>query len=247
MPRFPIRLSIVASAAALVAGAWPTPASRAEPATRPVYNATAGDTAYDYAKWSSFWSFRPIVQPPIPAKTTNPIDAFVDAKLKEKGLPPAPEADRATLIRRATFDLTGLPPTVEEVRAFLADHSPDAYEKLIDRLLASPHYGERWGRHWLDVARYVPGRISYPGTKGTAPDSHFRDYVVRSFNADKPYDRFVTEQLAGDLLPPAKDRKTYFDQIVAPAFLSLGPWFDMDTDPNRLRLEMVDEQINTTT
>ena len=121
--------------------------------------------------------------------------------LRHAGLQPGPEADKVTLIRRATFDATGLPPTPQEIRAFLADQSADAYEKLIDRLLASPHYGERWGRHWLDVARYVQGRITFPGVKHTAGDQAYRDYVVRSFNDDKPYDRFVIEQLAGDLLP----------------------------------------------
>ena len=99
---------------------------------------------------------------PIPAWVRNPIDAFVLAHLEAKGIAPAPEADKATLIRRATYDLLGLPPTAQELRNFLADKSPDAYEKLIDRLLASPHYGEKWGRHWLDVARYTPGRISFP-------------------------------------------------------------------------------------
>jgi hypothetical protein len=195
--------------------------------------------------------FQPIHKPALPkVKNTrwprNPIDLFILAKLEEKGLTPAPEADRYTLIRRLTFDLTGLPPTPEEIRAFLADKSPDAYENLVDRLLASPHYGERWGRHWLDVARYVQGRITFPGVSRSAGDQHYRDYVVRAFNNDKPYDRFVTEQLAGDLLPPAVDRQDYFDQIIAPAFLSIGAWFDMETDPNRLRLEMIDEQINTT-
>jgi hypothetical protein len=176
----------------------------------------------------------------------NPIDAFVLAHLEERGIAPAPQADKATLIRRATYDLLGLPPTAQELRSFLADTSPDAYDKLVDRLLASPHYGEKWGRHWLDVARYTPGRVSFPGVKHTAGDSQYRDYVVRSFNQDKPYDRFITEQLAGDLLPPAEQRQQEYDQIIAPAFLSIGPWFDMCTDPNRLRLEMVDDMINVT-
>ena len=138
----------------------------------------------------------------------NPIDAFVLAHLESRGITPAPQADKATLIRRATFDLLGLPPTAQELRSFLADASPEAYEKLIDRLLASPHSGEKWGRHWLDVARYTPGRVSFPGVKHTAGDSQYRDYVVRAFNEDKPYDRFVTEQLAGDLLRlPAAERQ----------------------------------------
>jgi hypothetical protein len=205
---------------------------------------------YDWEKWREFWAFKPVVKREVP-KTSDPswvrtpVDAFVLARLEKEGLKPAPEADKDTLIRRLTFDLTGLPPTPEEIRAFRADKSPHAYEKLVERLLASPHYGERWGRHWLDVARYAPGRINFPGVKNTRGDQAYRDYVVRAFNTDKPYDRFVTEQLAGDLLPPTADKQQYFDQITAPAFLSIGAWFDMETDPNRLRLEMVDEQVNT--
>jgi hypothetical protein len=199
----------------------------------------------------SFWSFQPVQRPAPPEVSDrqwvrNPIDLFVLAKLEREGLKPAPEADKLTLIRRATFDATGLPPTPQEVRAFLADKSADAYEKLVDRLLASPHYGERWGRHWLDVARYVQSRITFAGIKNTLGDSAYRDYVVRAFNNDKPYNRFVTEQLAGDLLPPAKDPQQQFDQVIAPAFLSIGPWFDQCTDPNRLKLEMVDDMINVT-
>ncbi len=176
----------------------------------------------------------------------NPIDRFILSRLEAEGLHPAPEADKRTLIRRATFDLLGLPPRPEEIRAFLADPAPDAYERLIDRLLASPHYGERWGRHWLDIARYVPGRISFTGIRHTSGDQPYRDYVVRAFNEDKPYDRFVTEQLAGDLLPPYADRVREMDRITAPAFLSIGAWFDQETDPNRLRLEMVDDMVSTT-
>ncbi|MDB5299042.1 MAG: Planctomycete cytochrome [Phycisphaerales bacterium] len=223
---------------------------------RPVYAESQPTPAqspapYDWHKWKQFWSFRPLQKPDVPvvkdAKwVRNPIDAFVLAHLEAKGLHPAPEADKATLFRRLTYDLTGLPPTPAELRAFLADASPDAYEKQVDRLLASPHYGEKWGRHWLDVARYTPGRVTFPGVKHTAGDSHYRDYVVRAFNTDKPYDRFITEQLAGDLLPPSQDRQQEYDQIAAPAFLSIGPWFDQCTDPNRLRLEMVDDMINAT-
>jgi hypothetical protein len=219
---------------------------------KPPTSSPAHTDAYDWKKWSQFWSFQPVRKPPLPTvKNTawprNPIDLFVLSKLEQNNLAPAPEADRVTLIRRLTFDLLGLPPTPEEIRAFVADTSPDAYEKLVDRLLASPHYGEKWGRHWLDVARYVQGRITFPGVKHTDGDQHYRDYVVRAFNTDKPYDQFLTEQLAGDLLPPSSDQQQYFDQITAPAFLSIGAWFDMETDPNRLRMEMIDEQINTTT
>jgi hypothetical protein len=198
-----------------------------------------------------FWSFAPVRRAALPevgdrSWVRNGIDSFVLAKLENQGLKPAPEADKLTLIRRATFDATGLPPTPQEIRAFLADQSSDAYEKLIDRLLASPHYGERWGRHWLDVARYVQNRVTFPGVKNTLGDSAYRDYVVRAFNNDKPYDRFVTEQVAGDLLLPSKDSQQQFDQAIAPAFLSIGPWFDQCTDPNRLKLEMVDDMINVT-
>ncbi len=226
-----------------------TPA-RAGVATEPGAAASAG--GYDWAKWKAFWSFKPVERPAPPAVrdaawVRNPVDAFVLAKLEAEGLTPAAEAERAVLIRRLTFDLTGLPPLPDEVRAFQRDKSPDAYEKLVDRLLASPHYGERWGRHWLDVARYVPGRVSFPGIKDTAGDAAYRDYVVRALNKDKPFDAFLVEQLAGDLLPPAAERERHFDQITAPAFLSIGAWFDQCTDPNRLRLEMIDEMVNATT
>src|SRR5438067_7739799 len=162
-------------------------------------SAGAAAGPYDWATWRQFWSFKPVQRPVPPAVrrqdwVRNPVDRFVLARLEAEGLAPATEADRLTLIRRVTFDLTGLPPTPEEIRAFERDKSPGAYEKLVDRLLASPHYGEHWGRHWLDVARYVPGRISFPGVKNTRGDAHYRDYVVRAFNDDKPYDRFVTEK-----------------------------------------------------
>jgi Protein of unknown function (DUF1553)/Protein of unknown function (DUF1549) len=154
-----------------------------------------------------FWSFQPVKsQVPPGAKdgqwAHTPIDRFILARLEAKGLHPNPPADRVTLIRRATFDLTGLPPTPEEVGAFLADHSPDAWNKVIDRLLASPRYGERWGRHWLDLARYAESE----GFKAdeTRPNAwRYRDYVIDSLNQDKPYDRFVQEQIAGDELWPA--------------------------------------------
>src|SRR5207253_817349 len=132
---------------------------------------------------------------------SNPIDAFVRAKLREKGLAPAPEADRRTLIRRVTFDLTGLPPTPGEVEAFEQDTSADAYEKVVDRLLASPHYGERWARHWMDAAHFAE-------THGHDQDRvrpnawRYRDYLIAAFNADTPYARFVQEQLAADVLLP---------------------------------------------
>lgn len=157
----------------------------------------------------SHWAFQPIEKPAVPRidepplAGANPVDAFVARKLEENGLRFSAEADRVTLIRRATFDLLGLPPTPEEVQAFLEDDSPDAYVRLIDRLLESPHYGERWGRHWLDVAGYADSE-GYTDDDPVRPDAWmYRDYVIRSFNDDKPWDWFITEQLAGDELARA--------------------------------------------
>ena len=147
-----------------------------------------------------WWSLRPVARPAAPA-AGNPLDAFIRAKLTDSRLSPSPPADRRTLIRRVTFDLTGLPPTPEEVSAFLADTSPDAYEKVVDRLLASPHHGERWARHWLDVVRY--GETDGFERNTVRPNAWpYRDWVIRSLNADLPYDEFARLQLAGDVLRP---------------------------------------------
>ncbi len=184
-------------------------------ATRP-----AASTGEDAAQ---FWSVQPVQRPVPPSvgKTAwvrNPIDAFVLAKLEEKGLSPAPEADRRTLIRRLYFDLLGLPPAPRDVSAFVADPSPDAYEKLVDRLLASPHYGEHWARHWLDVAHYAD-------THGFERDQRrdhawpYRDYVIWALNSDERYDQFLREQIAGDVLTPNDP-----DAIIATGFLAAGPW-----------------------
>lgn len=173
---------------------------------------------------TAFWSLRPRTQPAIPqldaegdqAWCRNPIDNFILARLRAEGLGPSPEADRRTLIRRLAFDLTGLPPTPEQVAAFVNDLAPDAYTRLVDRLLDSPAYGERWGQHWLDVVRFAE-------TEGFEYDRHrpgawrFRDYVINALNDDKPYDRFVTEQLAGDELEPENH-----ELLVAAGFQRLG-------------------------
>jgi hypothetical protein len=154
-----------------------------------------------------WWSLRPVNRPAIPrvqdpAQIRTPLDAFILARLDAAGLKPAPEADRATLVRRLSFDLIGLPPTPEEVESFLADRAPGAYERLVDRLLASPHYGERWGRHWLDVVRFGESH-GYEMNQPRPNAWPYRDYVIRSLNQDSPYPRFVAEQLAGDALPDA--------------------------------------------
>ena len=164
------------------------------------------------------WSLRPLVLPVVPNNELNPIDAFVNTKLAEAGLASSPEADRRTLIRRLSYDLIGLPPTPEEIDAFVSDESSGSLDSLVDRLLATPQYGERWGRHWLDVARYSESQgFEYDRLRDNA--WHYRDYVIKSFNDDKPYDRFVTEQIAGDVLEPVTT-----EGIVATSLLVCGPW-----------------------
>ncbi|MFK7777087.1 MAG: DUF1549 domain-containing protein, partial [Gimesia sp.] len=153
----------------------------------------------DLAKEREFWSFQPVKKPSIPdvknrAWVKNPIDQFVLHKLEQSKMTPAKPADKRTLIRRTTFDVTGLPPTPQEIEDFLNDNSPQAFEKVVDRLLASPHYGEHWGRHWLDIARYADSNgLDENVAYGTA--WKYRDYVVNAFNKDKPYDLFLKEQL----------------------------------------------------
>jgi hypothetical protein len=171
------------------------------------------------------WAFQRPQRPPVPtapagraAWVRNPVDAFVLAKQQEQGLSPSPEADRRALVRRLSFDLTGLPPAPAEVKEFIEDASADAYEKLVERLLASPGYGERWARHWLDVVHYGESH-GYDKDKPRPNAWPYRDYVIRSFNGDKPYARFVREQLAGDVLYPGTP-----DGIVATGFIAAGPW-----------------------
>ena len=161
---------------------------------------------------STWWAFRKVQRPAVPQPkdatlARNPIDAFILARLKEKGLKPAPPADKRTLLRRAYFDLIGLPPTPEQVERFLEDSSPDAFERVVEELLASPQYGERWARHWLDVVRYADST----GFEADLPYLNawrYRDYVIKSFNDDKPYDRFVQEQIAADELWPDDQANT---------------------------------------
>ena len=202
----------------------------------------------DLAEEREFWSFQPISDPPPPAvkKTAWPrdeLDRFILARLEAEGLTPAPPADKRILIRRATFDLTGLPPTVAEIDAFLADDSPDAYKTVINRLLASPAYGERWGRHWLDVARYADSNgLDENVAYGNA--WRYRDYVVDAFNNDKPYNEFVMEQLAGDLLP-ADGRAERHEQLTATGFLVLGPKLLAEPDKKKMEMDIIDEQIDT--
>ena len=167
------------------------------------------------AKVEGHWAFQQIKRPAPPASASHPVDNFVLAELVKQGLRPSPEADRVTLIRRLSFDLVGLPPTPEEVDAFVNDRSPDAYDKLMDRLLVSPHYGERMAMLWLDLVRYADS-VGYHGDQVVSV-SPYRDWVIRAFNANMRFDRFTTEQLAGDLLPNPTP-----DQIVAAGYNRLG-------------------------
>jgi mono/diheme cytochrome c family protein len=179
---------------------------------------------YRRYKPDDLWAYRPISRPEVPwgeladDATRHPIDAFLQRRLNEAGLQPAPPADRRALLRRVTYDLTGLPPTPEQTEAFLTDDSPDAYARLIERLLESPRYGEQWARHWLDVTRY--GDTSGFSRDDPRPNAwRYRDYVIRAFNDDKPFDRFILEQLAGDELDSNDP-----ELLIAAGYLRMGPW-----------------------
>ena len=202
------------------------------------------------AEQKAFWAFQSVKDPAVP-KVKNaswvktPVDAFILAKLEEKGLKPAPPASKTALLRRATFDVTGLPPTEREIDDFLADKSPKAFDKVVDRLLASPRYGERWGRHWLDVARYAD-------STGNDEDHRYpyawryRDYAIAAFNNDMPYDQFVREQIAGDLLPPGKNEKFNARGVVATGFLALGAKALAQVDKKKMLYDVWDEQVDVT-
>ncbi len=193
------------------------------------------------------WSFQPLAHtspPPVhnPAWCRNSIDQFILARLESAHLQPSPQADKATLLRRASFDLTGLPPSEDDLHAFLADDSPRAWEQVVDRLLASPQYGERWGRHWLDLARYAD-TCGFHNDLDRPHAWRYRDYVIDSFNADKPYQRFVAEQLAGDEVTDA-DELT----LVATGFCRNGPSNDdnMGVDREQYRMDQLDDVVSTT-
>lgn len=202
------------------------------------------------AEEKGFWAYQPVKDAAPPSVKdeswiTSPIDRFVLQPLEANGFKPAPQADKRTLLRRVTFDLTGLPPTPDEVAAFLNDDSPQAYENVVNRLLESPHYGERWARHWLDVVRYA---------ESTANDANavmrfawrYRNYVIDAFNRELPYDQFLIEQLAGDLLPPTDSVETNTRRIIATGYLMVGPKALAETDKEQSRLDIVDDQIDVT-
>jgi hypothetical protein len=196
------------------------------------------------------WAWRP-VRPQAPPAVKDagwprgPVDRFLLARLEEKGLAPAPDTDRRTLLRRLSFDLIGLPPTEEEVEAFVGDPSPRAVEKVVDRLLASPHFGERWGRHWLDLVRYAESRgheFDY-----TAPNAHhYRDWVIRALNLDLPYDQFVTEQIAGDLLPEPRRHPTegFNESVLGTGFWFLGEELHSPVDVRQDQADRYDNMVD---
>ena len=201
------------------------------------------------AETKKFWSFQPVRNPAIPklhlgkkTKTApkSPIDALILAKLERAKLTPAPLASKVALLRRATYDLTGLPPTPQEVTTFLNDKSPNAYPKLIDRLLTSPHYGEKWARNWMDLVRYAETN-SFERDDPKPFAWKYRDYLIQAFNEDKPYSQFLTEQLAGDELPNPTPQ-----QIIATGYYRLGQWDDEPADPEQARYDELDDVVATT-
>jgi len=218
----------------VASAAWAALAvSAAEPSTRPVPAAAAASIPSALSA-PSHWAFQPVRDPAPPQVVDagwcrTPLDRFILATLERQGRKPAPEADRRTWLRRATFDLTGLAPTVEEIDAFERDASPEAFDRVIDRLLASPRHGERWGRHWLDVVRYAD-------TAGETADYpvpvawRYRNYVIDAFNADKPYFDFVQEQVAGDLLARQGPRERYAERVAATGFLAISRRFGFDSE-----------------
>ena len=218
----------------------PAPAIAADKPRSPLTDAQRG-----------FWAFQPVKRGTIPAvratsRARSPVDRFLLAALENHGLAPAAPADRRTLLRRATFDLTGLPPAPAEIDAFLADQSPEAFARVVDRLLASPRYGERWGRHWLDVVRYADARdlIQLPAESDFREAWRYRDWVVASFNRDLSYQEFVREQVAGDLLPPSRPGGINKDGLVATGFLAIADFVPGDVDKNQMIADYVNDQID---
>ena len=214
---------------------WPDASGTRAAATGSSFKVTDKDRA--------FWSFQPVREYPLPAVrdadwAQSSIDHFVLAKLEEKGLHPVAPADKRTLIRRATFDLIGLPPTPDEIDAFLGDESPQAFAKVVGRLLSSPHYGERWARHWLDVARYGEDQAHTFQSRKYPDGFRYRDWVIKSFNNDRPYDRFVMEQIAGDLL----DGPDRIDRLAATGYFGLGPVYY-----GRATADELDDRVDTLT
>jgi hypothetical protein len=222
----------------------------AAPADTPAAGTPQPEKDFDLASRLKHWSYQPVttVQPPAVTDASwprTPIDAFILARLESAGLRPAPPADQRTLMRRVSYDLIGLPPTPAELEAFLADTSPDAYERAVERLLASPHYGERWGRHWLDLVRYAE-TLGHEFDYELFNAWRYRDYVVRALNADLPYDQFVIEHVAGDLLPQPRRHPTagWNESILGTGFFWLGEGKHSPVDIRQEQTDKIDNQID---
>jgi hypothetical protein len=229
-----------------VAAGAPWPSSPARSKTTDGFESTSAQR-----RW---WAFQPVRSEPPPARSgpwpvENAIDQFLQEAWPSNGVAPASPADRRTWIRRATFDLTGLPPTPGEIDSFLADDSPLAFARVVDRLLASPAYGQRWARHWLDVARYADYYDANPTTRTASCELteawRYRDWVVDSLNGDLPFDQFIVHQIAGDLLPAPDGAEVYPAGLIATTFLSNGVWDRGDADKEKIVSDMVDDQIDT--
>ena len=197
------------------------------------------------------WAFEPINRPAFPnirdvSWVTNELDCFIRSKQEALDLIPAPQADKRSLIRRITFDLTGLPPSPDEIQEFLDDASPATYEKLVDRLLSSPNYGQRWGRHWLDVVRYADARdlIQLPIESDFREAWRYRDWVVSAWNRDLPYDEFITQQLAGDLQQPADPSEIDAEALVATGMLAIADFVPGDVDKQQMIADYVNDEID---
>ncbi len=224
---------------------WPdSVGARAAPAGGP-------EVTEEQRRW---WAFRPVRAVAVPAVKDrewprSDLDRFVLAELEKRSIPPAKPAERRALLRRVSFDLTGLPPSPEEAEAFLKDDSPGAYAKVVDRMLASPAYGQRWARHWLDVVRYADYHDGNPKARNPVCEPleawRYRDWVVRAFDRDLPFDRFVAHQIAGDLLPAPDGKEPYADGLIATTFLVNGVWDRGDADKEKMVSDMVDDQIDT--
>ncbi|MDA1264457.1 MAG: DUF1549 domain-containing protein, partial [Planctomycetota bacterium] len=208
---------------------------------------TEDGTAIDIEAGKQWWAFRPVTRPEVPTPAEadwvwSAVDAFLKLRMEQAGVTPVGDADKASWLRRVTFDLTGLQPTPAELEAFLADDAAQSYEVVVERLLASPRYAERWGRHWLDVARYAESsgkdsNVVYPHAW------RYRDWVIDAFEADLPYDQFLSQQLAGDLLPASSDDERAAQQI-ATGYLAIGPKSHNTRNPVQFTVDMVDEQID---
>ena len=220
---------------------WDNTAAAAAPSKSAQYVITA--------EQRRFWAFQPVKKPAVPdvhdrSWVKYPIDNFILAKLESKSLRPVAPADKRTLIRRATFDLAGLPPTPDEVESFLKDSSPDAFAKVVDRLLASPRYGERWGRHWLDVARYADADQMGLGEDPFPNAFRYRDWVIRAFNQDLPYDQFIQAQIAGDLLETDTNRGQLRPGL---GLFGLGPWYYKIVEPSKARADERHDRVDVLT